>query len=511
MVRGPGDEPRISGRPDYDGTLKEWQYFKIKLTSHLHEKGKWLVTKKGVAEKQPPQTIAEKQFQTPAPMMAPADQTPAPMMAPATSSTGSWKILVQNGDTMRSGQNGQKVLGSLEASKVLDMINSGEVDRDSSLISFSPAGFYKDFWEPFTAEKEVQLYRSLRSEANVTPMRQLETDPETDPMPTLYMPSELEEASDAKGRSEIDDVDAYHFIIDCVSVKGDTGKALVQRIDEKFSGMESGHKLFAWLDSRAKASGNNDGLVDADDAKADLLDFKIPAGNLSKEVIVVQGGVFRTLYYKQPPERHGMKQDIFMAWMEKLPEQPFDELITQLQAINLINKGTNVFEDFDEANKMLCALYSNWLKKNPLVVITESKDTPLEKQNTMDRALFVQRGDRGRMGWQVCYRCWKAGDHLSYECDKVASTCVTCGLDAAKARISCGGEYDPLKCMIKGYESPRKVPEAYMDKLRNWAATHNVKFGKPSDDVKTEPAKALVAYDPSQISWSIVDGAWVGS
>ena len=83
------------------------------------------------------------------------------MKAPATSSTGSWKILVQNEDTMKSGQDGQRILGSLDASKVLDMINNGEIDRDSSLISFSPPGFFKDFWEPFTAEKEVQLYRSL--------------------------------------------------------------------------------------------------------------------------------------------------------------------------------------------------------------------------------------------------------------------------------------------------------------------------------------------------------------
>ena len=56
--------------------------------------------------------------------------------------------------------------------------------------------------------------------------------------------------------------------------------------------------------------------------------------------------------------------------------------------------------------------------------------------------------------------------------------------------MSCGGEYDPLKCMIKGYWPPHKVPDAYIEKLRNWAATNNVRFGKPSDDVKTEPAKS---------------------
>ena len=85
-----------------------------------------------------------------------------------------------------------------------------------------------------------------------------------------------------------------------------------------------------------------------------------------------------------------------------------------------------------------------------------------------------------------------------------------------KTGISCGGEYDPLKCMIKGYEPPRKVPEAYMEKMRNWATKNNVKFGKPSEagassDVKVEPDKALVAYNPEQVSWGLVNGQWVGS
>ena len=70
--------------------------------------------------------------------------------------------------------------------------------------------------------------------------------------------------------------------------------------------------------------------------------------------------------------------------------------------------------------------------------------------------------------------------------------------------------------MIKGYEPPRKVPEAYMEKMRNWATKSNVKFGKPSaagasSDVKVEPDKALVAYNPEQVSWGLVNGQWVGS
>ena len=70
------------------------------------------------------------------------------------------------------------------------------------------------------------------------------------------------------------------------------------------------------------------------------------------------------------------------------------------------------------------------------------------------------------MGWMSCYRCWKYGEHLSYECE-APSRCVTCGLDSVKTGISCDGEYAPLKCMIKGYDPPRKVPEAYMEKMRN--------------------------------------------
>ena len=91
------------------------------------------------------------------------------------------------------------------------------------------------------------------------------------------------------------------------------------------------------------------------------------------------------------------------------------------------------------------------------------------------------------MGWMSCYRCWKSGEHLSYECE-APSRRVTCGLDTVKTGISCGGEYAPLKCMIKGYDPPRKqVPEAYMEKLRNWATSNNVKFGKNGGGPPLDP------------------------
>jgi len=59
------------------------------IKSYLHQKQKWLVTKNGVAkkqpvaEKQPSQTAAKKQL----------FQTPAPMQAPATNSRGRVRVL----------------------------------------------------------------------------------------------------------------------------------------------------------------------------------------------------------------------------------------------------------------------------------------------------------------------------------------------------------------------------------------------------------------------------------
>ena len=259
MVRGPGDEPRISGKPDYDGTLKQGlgilqdhdQEELLAPEAEVARHSVWGCEEAaGCGEAATPDNCGE---------AIPDTGTDEGAGRPDTG-TDEGAGNQQHRDMEDPGaecrhddvQDGQKILGSLETSKVLDMISNGEVDRDSSLISYSPSGFFQDFWMPFTVEKELELYRSLRSEASVTPMRPLETDYKTDQKPTLYMPSELEEASDAKGRSEIDDLDSYHLIAGCISVKTNTGKALLLQIDvEMFSSMESGHKLFAWLNSRA--------------------------------------------------------------------------------------------------------------------------------------------------------------------------------------------------------------------------------------------------------------------
>ena len=92
---------------------------------------------------------------------------------------------------------------------------------------------------------------------------------------------------------------------------------------------------------------------------------------------------------------------------------------------------------------------------------------------------------------------------------------MRCGLDGGKGP-SCGGEYDPRKCMVKGYKPSRRVGENYLDKLRAAAERIGVKFGVPETektDTETEK-RALIAKeitDPSATTYQFVNGEWVAS
>ena len=54
------------------------------------------------------------------------------------------------------------------------------------------------------------------------------------------------------------------------------------------------------------------------DALQDVEDFKLPEGELTKEILITKGDAFNTLYHKQPKERWGIKSDVFKAWAAKL-------------------------------------------------------------------------------------------------------------------------------------------------------------------------------------------------
>ena len=174
-------------------------------------------------------------------------------------------------------------------------------------------------------------------------------------------------------------------------------------------------------------------------------------------------------------------------------------MLSQIYSIDLLTPGSGVVDDFDKANRMLCALYSRWCNDNPKVIITSGTNP------RGDRALVAKGGAKD--DWKVCFRCWERGSHLSFECKKEPKICVRCGLDGGKGP-SCGGEYDPVKCMVKGYQPPRRVSDTYMDKLRAAAEKIGVKFGVP-DAEKGAEKTALVAdavADHSVATYQFVDG-----
>ena len=81
---------------------------------------------------------------------------------------GLWFILTQDVQALLSGRDGTEVIGPLDSTTVIDKIEGGEIDTDSSMISFSPLGFDTPFWEPISLDKVIELYKIARNEARVT-------------------------------------------------------------------------------------------------------------------------------------------------------------------------------------------------------------------------------------------------------------------------------------------------------------------------------------------------------
>ena len=78
VLHGSGcdEDPKVSGKPDYDGSLKQWRSVKISLRSYLHVKQKLQVVQHGVSNKatanKDTHTTSElSKFETPATRLAP--------------------------------------------------------------------------------------------------------------------------------------------------------------------------------------------------------------------------------------------------------------------------------------------------------------------------------------------------------------------------------------------------------------------------------------------------------
>jgi hypothetical protein len=511
------DHAKDSSRfPKYDGGIKSWREgSRIVMKSFLHSKKLLEVVLHGPISRKHstqqysgrvgtnlPQEHFDQQYSGRAGTNLPQEhfniggagmqqpQFVTPTASATTASSGrqpehpSWKILLQDLPTMLEGRNGTKTIGPFGAATVIDMIENGTIDKDSSLISFCCDGLHETFWEPFTPGKELELHKSARNQAHVAP---------------LVLPAH-EPEENTEGRTSNDDCNAYHVLVQAIDITKDTGTALLQQIDSIFGYTQSGHELFKWLDARAEASDAHGGLINAQDSLQDVQDFKLPEGELTKETIILKGAAFKTIYFRQPEARWGMKSDLFKAWTAKFPKDPFDDILTQIHSLNLISSGhENVLEDFDKANKMLCALYSHWCEKHAKVII---KPAVANQGELRAAGALVAKG--GSNSWKNCFRCWETG-HLSFECIKPATVCTRCGLDGAKDRLACGGEYDPQKCMVKGYKPSCRVGDMYTDKLRGWADRKGVKFGVPDSE------KSALVVNPGSVTYACINGEWVAN
>ena len=303
-----------------------------------------------------------------------------------------------------------------------------------------------------------------------------------------------QEDDDEDDYSTEKDEKCYDMIVGTISLKQTTGEEMVLAIDEMFGDNPSGYKLYLWLCARGKFDSDQlgTGIIDANATRLEVEQFKIPSGKLTPEVLDTAQRSFVRLFCKQPEGRQGIKGDMTVAWFEKLPKIPFHEaasntahvpILELIKTFNLAQDNT-LYEDFERSGELLRKLYADHVSKHGAITITakgtNSTSTALVADyGGRDYGKGKGRGGRGRgqgrggpPSWAknfdcthvTCYRCWKPGVHLSITCDKPAKTCTACGADGNVA--SCGGEYEPSKCMNKGYMPDPPPPATYLIKLK---------------------------------------------
>ena len=137
----------------------------------------------------------------------------------------SWKILLKDLPTMLAGRDGTEIIGPFDAATVIDMVENGSIDKDSSFISFCPDPAFISLsgsHSPQAAGKELELHKLARSQARVAPL----VLPAHEPAENTEGPLPLTE-----GRTESDDCNAYHVIVQIIDVTTDTSCALLQQVD----------------------------------------------------------------------------------------------------------------------------------------------------------------------------------------------------------------------------------------------------------------------------------------
>ena len=553
MVRGSGHDPGTdeskSNKHLYDGTIEHWDVFKMHIKSNLHQKGLWRVVKEGPQQAQAPPPDA-------GPNIQPTD-------------AGDYYYALQDMITQ----------GPVDHNRILQVINClkglGNINPDSIMIYHKSAT--NDQWEKWseTLTNKIAVQGSLIDELRSIRLSISTSQSTVRPAGTGGLPiatpatggtssstaRSLDFGSPSGGptasardreigqqrqpTAEADNA-AYHIIISCINANSSTGMMLLLDIDTRFEDDESGHLLYKFLNERATCGVSAEGLISADEQRNKIRDWKFcPNETITVEAYVMGAAHFKRMWLQQPKARQGIGGDMFDAWAEKLPATPFrSKFIPALDAYNAIQDGS-VHGDYDAINQRMRALYITWLKANPPVKGKGSDNN----NNTGDPTALVANADnkgkgKGKGKWGGgkgggkgqrkiwCYRCWKPDDHLSGTCPEAPGTCAACGMDSDKARMSCGGEQDPKRCIIKGYRPEGGIAYYYEQRLRGWCNDNNVNFVEapralatshyvgtptpapstvgPQDSVSVVGSSptALASLDPSSTTWRFVNGTF---
>ena len=487
MVRGSGQESgtdSASSKFTYSGSLENWDTAKIKYKSILHKAGLWDVTKLGPLHAD--ESSAE-------PVLEYVSPDPPPPVA-----RGEYYHALRD-NIPRGPFSAEDILNTF------DDISSRETITAESIYVFH-VEVTGNQWEPWSrhlADKIVahsivsnrpsQVQPSPSSSASrETTVRFAESStPSTATTRAIDFGSPGGRPSATSGRdremgqqrprTQEADSAAFHVIISHICDASDVGSMLLRTIDKKFEEEESGHMLYKYLDARASCGVSKDGLVSADELRRKIRDWKF----CKNEVITVEklslgAEHFQLMWLQQPVARQGMSGDMFDEWMKKLPDEPFcTTFLSTLDATNVVEDG-GLHGDYDAVNNRLRALYTQWLKRNsPVKGKGSQEDTALVAGTERGKGKGKGGGGRGGQGGKgrsdrYCYRCWAKNDHLSYECQNPARTCTACGMDCTKSRMSCGGEEDPRKCIIKGYRPDNGIPATFLARLEDWCKQHNV-------------------------------------
>ena len=272
MVRGSGSESgdKESSKCSYDGTLKRWLPGKIKLKSALYKAGLWDVVEKG------PSTA----------------QTQPESIVPGYESTTPQGWYYAGRDNKVQGP-----CSAEELTRVFNNILQSEGRLEGESVYVHHADNTSGDWAPWSesVSRKVHVQSSIESnmrkfrtphpfvgdDAAVRKLSFGQTDWRGGATLASPTPSARDrELGQQRPCTAENDRTAFHIIVQAIDDSdGSIGESLLLTIANLFEDAESGHELFKYLETRANGS-DQGGLVDADDIKRQIDDYKFCEGKL---------------------------------------------------------------------------------------------------------------------------------------------------------------------------------------------------------------------------------------